>query len=223
MQSATAVADEARPEEARARDARRKPAEILALAQIDPGQTIVDIASSSNYYAPMLSAIAGPDDQLIMIEPKRLEPVLPQILDRVAAYAAESENDNITSVRVNLDELSFAAPVDRVLNILYYHDTVWTGVDRDKMNSAIFDALAPGGYYLVADHLAKVGAGDGVTQELHRIDATGLIEEIKRAGFELAADSDLLRNEEDTRETGVFDPSIRGKTDRFVYLFKKPE
>ena len=217
-----AILDPARTDEARARDAGRKPDQVLKLAQIAPGQTIVDIASSSDYYAPILSNIAGPDGQLIMIEPKRLEAFFPQALDSASAYANGDDTDNIISIRTNLDEMSFAAPVDRVLNILYYHDTVWSGVDRAVMNKSIYDALKPGGFYLIIDHAAKAGSDESVTNDLHRIDPALVMAEVRAAGFVLAQESELLANPDDPMEEGVFG-ALRGKTNRFSLLFRKPE
>ncbi len=217
---ALALIKPSRSDEARARDAGRKPAEILRLAKIAPGQTVVDIASSADYYAPILSSVVGAQGRLIMVGPKRLEEFFPEALKSATAYAEETEN--VDAVIVDLDEMSVDAPVDRVLNILYYHDTVWTGVDRAAMNEAVFDALKPGGYYLVVDHAAKAGAGDAVTQDLHRIDPATAMDEVLAAGFELAAESDILANPDDPMEEGVFG-DFRGKTNRFVYLFQKPE
>ena len=44
-----------------------------------------------------------------------------------------------------------------------------------------------------------------------------------RAGFVLEAESDLLRNPDDDYDKSVFDPAVRGRTDRFVMRFRKPE
>ena len=89
------------------------------------------------------------------------------------------------------------------------------------MNAAIRDALNPGGFFLVVDHHALPGAPDAVTQQLHRMDATIARREILAAGFELVAESDLLASREDPRDVSVFDEAWRGRTDRFVWVFRK--
>ena len=38
-----------------------------------------------------------------------------------------------------------ARDLDGVYIVLFYHDTVWMGADRDRMNRAVFGALRPGG------------------------------------------------------------------------------
>jgi predicted methyltransferase len=47
--------------------------------------------------------------------------------------------------------------------------------------------------------------------------------DFERAGFKLDGESDLLRNPADNHSLLVFNPEIRGKTDRFVYKFRKPK
>jgi predicted methyltransferase len=101
-----------------------------------------------------------------------------------------------------------------------YHDTAYMGVDRAKMNRAVFDALKRGGVYIVADHSAKPGAGVDVTKSLHRIEESLVRKEVEAAGFRLAATGDFLRNPDDPRDTPVFKNPVRN--DEFVLKFVKP-
>lgn len=59
---------------------------------------------------------------------------------------------------------------------------------------------------------------------LHRVDAGMVKEEILAAGFVLESESDLLAHSEDTRDRNTFEDDMarRDKTDRFIYLFRKP-
>ena len=50
-----------------------------------------------------------------------------------------------------------ARDLDAVYIVLFYHDTVWMGADRDRMNRAVFNALRPGGFYFIIDHAARCG------------------------------------------------------------------
>ena len=106
--------------------------------------------------------------------------------------------------------------------VLFYHDTAWDGTDRAAMNRAIFDALRPGGVYLVVDHNAPEGSGLAAVNDTHRIEASVVRAEIESAGFIFDGQSDVLANAEDPRDISVFDDSIRRMTDRFVYRFRKP-
>jgi predicted methyltransferase len=101
-----------------------------------------------------------------------------------------------------------------------YHDTTYTGVDREKMNRAVFAALKPGGHYIVADHSALSGAGVEVGKSLHRIEEFALQREVEAAGFRLVAEGGFLRNPGDPRTAPVADPAQAN--DEFVLKFVKP-
>src|SRR5262249_48659680 len=118
-----------------------------------------------------------------------------------------------------------AHDLDAVVMVLFYHDTVWQGVDRDKMNHAIFAALKPGGLYVIVDHSGRDGSGATETQTLHRIEEKVVRDEIAKAGFKLASEGNFLRNPSDTRDWSA-SPRVagerRGTSDRFVLAFAKP-
>jgi predicted methyltransferase len=102
------------------------------------------------------------------------------------------------------------------------HDSFFGPADLSKVNKAIFDALKPGGIYFVMDHAAASGSGLRDTETLHRIDPAVVKKEVTAAGFVLEAESDALRNPADNHTAKVFDPAIRGKTDKFLFRFRKP-
>ena len=56
----------------------------------------------------------------------------------------------------------------------------------------------------------------------HRVERHLVIEEIMKAGFEFAAETDVLENLDDPLNTSVFAPNLRGNTHRFVLKFRKP-
>jgi predicted methyltransferase len=118
-----------------------------------------------------------------------------------------------------------AKDLDAVLIVLFYHDTVWLGADRARMNAGVFSVLKHGGIYGVIDHSARAGAGTGETQTLHRIEESAVVAEIEKAGFKLDGSADFLRNPSDARDWND-SPSAagerRGTSDRFVLKFRKP-
>jgi len=95
-------------------------------------------------------------------------------------------------------------------------------LDIAVFNKAVFDSLVPGGIYVVLDHAAQAGSGARDTNTLHRIDPELVRKEVLAAGFEFAGESELLRNSADAHTLKVFDASIRGKTDQFLFKFRKP-
>jgi len=89
-------------------------------------------------------------------------------------------------------------------------------------NQMVFEALKPGGIYLILDHSSVPGAGSSVTSTLHRIDPETVKQEVLAAGFQFVGSSDLLHRASDPRTAKVFDPAIRGQTDQFILKFRKP-
>jgi len=101
-----------------------------------------------------------------------------------------------------------------------YHDLGHLGVDRDRMNRAIFAALKPGGVYVIADHAGRAGTGISESGTLHRIEEAFLIREVTAAGFKLDRQADFLRNPADPRDKNTPDPAQ--PKDEFVVRFVKP-
>jgi predicted methyltransferase len=222
-----AVDSEERPADDRARDEARKPFEVLSFFGIRPGMHVADLGAGFGYYSEILARAVGPQGRVYLQNN-------PLVIERFAAKPLAERlgrlnMQNIQRVDAEFDELGLpAGELDAVLMFLFYHDTFWmpkTGgdkVDRVKMNRAIFDALKPGGVYGVIDHHAEAGSGERDVQTIHRIDAELVKQEILAAGFVLEAESDLLRHPDDDRTRNVFDPELRGHTDQFIYLFRKP-
>lgn len=218
-----AVADKDRPKDDTDRDADRKPAAIMALTGVKPGDRAVDVGpGKTGYYTRIMSRIVGANGKVFMFNPTWVAEKFPAVKEGPAAFAAAGFSNVEGSIQP-MDEIKFDKPVDLVFVSQLYHDQVWQKIDIAKMNKAIFDALKPGGVYFIIDH-----SGPGVTtveqiDKLHRIDADLVKTQVLAAGFKLEAESDLLRNPADPKTVIVFDPSIRGKTDQFIYKFRKPK
>ena len=217
------IADPTRPEGASARDEARNPAAILELSGVSADDKIVEITPGGGYYTALLSRMVGEDGHIHAVDPERIFEHYPNMREAFPGYLESDPRENVSYSVQMLDEISVDEKVNQVWMILYYHDTIWTGVDRRKMNQAIYDMLQPGGAYMVADHHALAGAGDAVTKDLHRVDAATVKSEIEAAGFERDASSGALAHPDDPRDDSVFDPERRGKTDRFVWRYVKPK
>ena len=117
-------------------------------------------------------------------------------------------------------------PLDVVFNSQFYHDEhnpAFGGPDIARINKAVFDALKPGGVYIVIDHSAPAGTGVRDIATTHRIDEAAAKAELTAAGFKLEAESQILRNPADERTLNVFNPAVRGKTDQFMLRLRKPK
>jgi len=218
---AAAVSDSARPASDTERDANRKPGATLAFAGVKPGMTVLELAPGKGYYTRLLSAVVGPEGKVFAVTspPKPGAPQPP-----VQAIAADAHYSNVTPiVKAVADPLVLPGKVDLVWTSQNYHDFHnLTEVDVPSINKRVFDALKPGGIYLVLDHSAQAGSAARDTNTLHRIDEDTVKQEVEAAGFKFVGESNILRNKADPRTAKVFDPSIQGHTDQFILKFKRP-
>lgn len=207
-----------RTAEQRARDYYRKPTEILTLSGIEEGDRVIEIAAFGQYFTTMLVAAVGPSGHVDMYD-------LPYT-ERFAGAASrefDSKHANAAYHVESYNEVTLPRDVDSVWNVLYYHDLQPQGVDTAAFNRKIFDALKPGGIYLVIDHKAEDGSGWRDAGTIHRMGVDTIEQEVLAAGFELAQQSDLLANPADDRTKMVFAPGTRGTTDQAFFIFRKPD
>lgn len=221
-QIVAAINDPTRPDDHRERDPVRKPGEILTLAELRPGDRVADLAAAGGYYTALASRVVGDGGHVYAVDPERIFEYFPKGREGFVAYQKTDPRQNVSYSVQKFDQMVFPEKLDAILMVLYYHDTLWTGENRAAMNRAMFDALKRGGRLVVVDHSALEDSGDNVPRELHRMRESLLLPEVKAAGFTVIDKSELLRNPGDPRDTSVFDPAWRGKTDRFVYVFQRP-
>jgi predicted methyltransferase len=212
-----AVASPERPAAHTARDADRKPAELLALSGVKPGDRVVEFAGFGQYFTTLLSDIVGEKGMVTMID-------LPYTEARAGAnsraFVAAHPNTRYELVDYNAVELP--QDVDVVFNVLYYHDLPLNKVDTAALNAKVLKALKPGGVFFVIDHNAAPGSGTRDTAKLHRIDPAIIRQEIMAAGFELVEESRLLANPQDDHSWMIRADGKRGTTDQSVFKFRKP-
>jgi predicted methyltransferase len=222
-----AVADANRPETDKERDANRKPAETLAFAGVRPGDRVAELLPGAGYFTRLFSKIVGAGGHVYALVPAPSPTAPADALDRAArvkAIAADANYSNVSVVVEPFSQLKAPEPVDLVWTSQNYHDLHnFPGVDVGVFNQLVFDALKPGGTYLVLDHAAEPGSGTRDTSTLHRIDAETVKKEVLAAGFAFVGASDLLHQVDDPHAVKVFDPSVRGKTDQFILKFRKPK
>ena len=203
-----AVESPARPADQRARDADRKPAETLMLANVAEGQRVVELAAFGHYWTNMLVEAVGPRGQVYMVD-------MPWT-DRFggeAARAFAAAHANSTYTQAHYNQMQLPQNVDAVVFVQFYHDLkrmdAAESVDTADMNRKIFAALKPGGTYLVVDHKAEDGSGWRDAMTLHRIDPATIKSEVTAAGFELVQDSPLLANPADDKKQSMRAAGLR--------------
>lgn len=218
-----ALADPARPATDRERDAVRKPAELLAFAQIKPGQKVGDYVMGGGYVTRLLAAAVGPTGRVFAFQPAEFIKFKAQYgSDQAAVDAAYA---NVDAVAGPFAAPAFPEPLDVIITVQNFHDLYlkpFPAGTGDKASAALFAALKPGGALIVVDHSAAKGSGTTLSDSLHRIDKDAVIAALAKAGFKLEAESKLYSRPADPRTANVFDASIRGKTDQFMLRFRKP-
>src|SRR3569833_1153902 len=199
-------------------DKNRKPAELLMLSGIKPGDKVVEFASFGQYFTTMFSSIVGPKGHVYMYDLPYTEARSGQkSRDFVAAHP------NSTYELVDYNKVELPKNVDIVFNVLYYHDLPLNNIDTASLNKRIFEALKPGGIFFIVDHNAAPGSGMRDTKALHRIDPEVIKKEVEAAGFKLVTESKLLANPEDDHTKMVFTPGTRRHTDQSIFKFVKPK
>jgi len=221
---ARAAADPARAAQA-ANDATRHGPEILAFAGVRPGAKVIDLIPGGGYWTQLLAKAVGPKGHVYGIWPAEYVKVDDDEPGPYRKMVASPDYANVSVLEQPAAALAAPEKVDLIFTAQNYHDYLdkFMGpVDPATLNKAAFAALKPGGIYLIVDHVADAGSGHRDTDTLHRIDPEAVKAEVTAAGFTFVGASPLLANPADDHKKKVFDPAIRGKTDQFIYKFRKP-
>lgn len=226
---AAAVAAPGRAADQIALDASRRPAEVLAFLGLKKGMTAADIMAGGGYYSEIMARVVGPTGKVLAYEPKQFADGDEKGKAAWAALTGRASNLSLTTYPFE----SFAAPaasLDFTLLHLVYHDLYWESekykiprADPAAFVRALYAATKPGGIVGVVDHVGPAGDTRVTVDKFHRIDPATVKADFLAAGFVLEAESPLLRTPGDDLTKGVFDPAVRGKTDRVVYRFRKPK
>jgi predicted methyltransferase len=219
-----------RSEKAIAADAGRRPIEVLNFFDVKPGEQVLDLMAGGGYYSELLGKAVGPKGKVTAYG-------LPfgadadSIQQKAAWDALEARNPNVHFVSGDISHPIFKpASFDFALLHLIYHDLYWESVkysyphaDPDEVLKRLYAAMKPGGIVGVVDHVADPNSDIRATVEkLHRIDPAVVRGDFEKAGFKLVDRSDMLMTKQDDHGKLVFDPAVRGKTDRFIFKFRKP-
>ena len=218
LAAAEARAD--RPDKVKANDPARDSENRFMLQYVKPGDHVLDLGAGGGYSTWLLSAaVCGSD-----VDSQNPSQWVSSQGAQDARNALAAARPNVHLVTSDFDKVPAPAkPYDVIFIGTIYHDTYnMPGADGVKMDKTLLSTLKPGGLVVVIDHSAVAGAGITPTDTLHRIEKARVLADFKAAGFELVSDSDVLANPADTRTLKVFDPAIRGHTDRMALVFRKP-
>jgi predicted methyltransferase len=222
---AAAVAAKDRPADAVKLDASRKPAAILGFMGLKPGMKTFDLLTGTGYYAEIMGRAVGPKGSVIAYSPANYNPEPIK-----AAFATLTPRVPNVKLVNNPAEAFVPNSYDFAMIHLNYHDFYFESAqyniprtDPDVVLKTLFATMKPGGIVAVVDHVGPAGDTRAIVDKVHRIDPEIVKADFARAGFKLEAESALLRMRDDDHSKNVFDPAIRGKTDRFAFKFRKPK
>jgi predicted methyltransferase len=205
-----------------------KLSELIRFARADVGSAVIDVYPGDGDWTRLFSDIVGPEGRVYSFVPAEVAHFKNDPVGRMRTLAKEPGRENVEVVSTDLTVMPEAMqPADVLWLHLFYHDLHTAliqakGATAAQFNKVVYDRLKPGGSYVIVDHAAAVGAGTRDAQSLHRIEPASVREEVEAAGFVLDKESTLLANKDDPHSVKVFDPSIKGETDRFAYRFVKP-
>lgn len=215
------VHDRERSDADRVIDLRRRPEKLLEFYDVRPGMRVLDLSAGGGYNTELLARVVGPtgvvyaqlsrftrENKVVLA---RFEERLKKPAMKPVVYLAREFEDPVPPEVTKLDLVTFN---------FNYHDTVWMGVDRPRMNRAVFNALKPGGIYIIADHSGRPGTGTNETKSLHRIEESVVRREVEAAGFRLMAEANFLRNPNDPRDVPVSKNPV--PNDEFILKFVRP-
>ena len=214
---------QARSEEDRGRDAARQPADVLVAAGIERGMTVMDLVSSGGWYAEVLSIAVGEEGRVYAQNPPEWLEWGDGRYDK--AITARLAGDRLANVqRIDAAVVDAGLPagsLDAALTALNLHDLYYLDSEEFAVQflSTVKNLLKPGGFIVIVDHH---GAENADNASLHRMTEDLARSVIEAAGLETVDSPQILRRPDDDLTLFVFDPEIRGKTDRFVLVAARP-
>jgi predicted methyltransferase len=224
----SAVNDPTRPQSDRKRDLNRKPEQVLAFAHVRPGLKIAELEPARGYYTRILCKAVGSSGHIYAINfilhftPEQLKRMGGRMMGPTPA--PQTDCDNVTYSVQAATALTLPSDLDMVWTTENYHDfhnPEFGSPDMRTLDQTIFNALKPGGVFIIEDHAAAAGTGARDTNTLHRIDPALVKKEVESVGFKFAGQSSVLRNPNDNHSEIVF--KMVDRTDRFLFRFRKPK
>jgi predicted methyltransferase len=221
-----AVAHAGRSSDDRQRDVTDRPADVLRLSGIRPGMRVADFFAADGYYSELLSYVVGPKGHVLLIN----NPAYDKFANNAWKERIEKHRlGNVEHRTVDPAAMGLRdASLDAVIMVKVYHDLYWVApqngwqkIDVAPVLDQLSRALKPGGLLVVVDHSAKPGTGSADAGTLHRIDEQYMRQDFEAHGFTFADKSNVLRRSDDKLDQISYKEPMLGKTDRFVYLFRK--
>ncbi len=224
---AGAIAKPGRAESDVKLDSSRQPGPVLTFAGLKTGDSVLDIFAGGGYYSKIMARAVGASGS---VTAHNAGVFATDDAGKAKWSALQENNPNLEMIRAGFNDWRpEPASFDFALSHLVFHDLYFESerfglprADVPAYLAQLYTAMKPGGTVLIVDHTGPAGNTRELADKLHRIDPAVVKADMAEAGFVFDKESDLFRNADDDINTLVFDPSVRGKTDRFVMKFRKP-
>ena len=175
------------------------------------------------YWTRILAGVVGAKGKVYAYQPA-------EFIGYRAAYGTEQDaavkgRANVVPMRPGIAQFAVPEKLDAIVTVQNWHDLHLKFAPANTgghVAKQLFDALKPGGVLVVADNASAAGSGFTVADSLHRAEGAAVRKEIESAGFKFESETRMWANPADAKDKLVFDPSVRGKVDQFVYRFRKP-
>jgi predicted methyltransferase len=218
----SALSTPTRKEEDRARDADRKPADLMVALGVKPGMTAVDVMAAGGWMTEVLSVAVGSTGKVYAQNPAAFLQFNNGAYGKAIAQRLEGNRlPNVVRLDGDLPGAAGANSVDVAVTAMNLHDVY----NRNPQTAqafvkSVFDTLKPGGLFAVIDHVGVAGADNA---KLHRMTKQQAVDVAKAGGFVVESESNIYAHSADDHTKSVMDPALRGKTDQFVLLLRKPK
>ena len=203
-----------------ARDANRKPGEVLEFFGLEDDMKVLEISPATGYWSKLVGPTLCENGGELIFSVGVSDDFKNDVMSLDGLECSSAINNDIT-LR-NLPEFSFDdSQFDMVLTFWNLHNPSVEG--RENLNKAAFSALKSGGIYGVVDHTRRhLEPTSREAQNGRRLDPVLIIKEMIDVGFEFVDFSPMHYHPEDDLSQEVGTPGVRGNTDRFTMSFRKP-
>ena len=203
-----------------ARDANRRPGEVLEFFGLEDDMKVLEISPATGYWSKLVGPTLCENGGELIFSVGVSDDFKNDVMSLDGLECSSAINNDIT-LR-NLPEFSFDdSQFDMVLTFWNLHNPSVEG--RENLNEAAFSALKSGGIYGVVDHTRRhLEPTSREAQNGRRLDPVLIIKEMIDVGFEFVDFSPMHYHPEDNLSQEVGTPGVRGNTDRFTMSFRKP-
>jgi len=210
----------------RALDTRRRASDTLALAQIDPRHSVLEIEPGKGWFTGVLLEHIDMSGQLVVQQPAALDAFFGQDARQRVERSGLAEARYSAASWETLQAAD--ASIDRVVWLQGPHELWFTPGSNvsfgrpSRVFADIARVLKPGGTFLLIDNLAPPGCDQASAGALHRSVPHELKSIVEDAGLRLVyEDAAWISGTDDPLDVPTFDPKAHLKTKQFAQVYTR--